>query len=129
MDEFQYIPVTKLPSGLMIPEDSMVDEEDLYRDQEYLKQMYPAKARLILALVEDRCDRMEYEGSPMFADYPDKETFLRVARDIYHMVNGSEENADHDSDGVLKQLIEILVLNECMMRRGRYKRRRHFFVK
>lgn len=128
MNEFQYIPVSKLPSGLMIPEDSMADEEALYRDQEYLKQMYPAKARLILALVEDRCDRMEYEGSPMFADYPDKETFLRVARDIYKMVNGCEDCGDNESNAVLKQMIEILVLNECSMRRGRYRRRRHFFA-
>lgn len=127
MNEFKYVPVTKLPSGLLLPEDSMADEEVLYKDQEYLKQMYPAKARLILALVEDRCDRMEYEGSPMFADYPDKETFLRVARDIFKMVNDGEECSEEVSC-MLKQLIEILVLNECCMRRGRYKRRKQCFA-
>jgi hypothetical protein len=128
MDEFQYMPVTKLPSGLMLPENDMIDEEALYRDQEYLKQMYPARARLILALVEDRCDRMEYEGSPMFADYPDKESFLRVARDIFKMVSGDSQNQDEEANAILKQLIEILVLNECSMRRGRYRRRRRFFA-
>ncbi len=124
MNEFEYIPVAKMPSGLMIPEENMISEEEMFKDQEYLKKMYPAKARLILALVEDRCDRMEYEGSPMFADYPDKETFLRIAREIYSRIMG---DADDKSDGMLKQLIEVLVFNECMMRRGRYKRRRRYF--
>ncbi|MDE5873164.1 MAG: hypothetical protein K2H07_04555, partial [Lachnospiraceae bacterium] len=43
----------------------MVDERELEADREYLMQMYPAKARLIMVMVEDECDKLEFEGSPM----------------------------------------------------------------
>ncbi|MCM1272588.1 MAG: hypothetical protein NC225_03960 [Clostridium sp.] len=97
-----------------------VDERELEEDREYLLQMYPAKARIIMVMVQDECDRMEYEGSPMLTTYPDKETMLGIARKIYNKVS-YEENPE------LRYLIEVLVCNEYQVRRSRYKRRRHFF--
>lgn len=97
-----------------------VDERELEEDREYLLQMYPAKARIIMVMVQDECDRMEYEGSPMLMTYPDKETMLGIARKIYNKVS-YEENPE------LRYLIEVLVCNEYQVRRSRYKRRRHFF--
>ncbi len=106
---------------LVMPELQLVDERELEEDREYLMEMYPAKARLIMVMVEDACDRLEYEGSPMFATYPDKETILGMARVIYNKVSYN------NSDDSLKHLIEVMVLNEFYVRRNRYKRRRKFF--
>lgn len=98
----------------------MVDERELEADREYLMQMYPAKARLIMVMVEDECDKLEFEGSPMLVPYPDKETMLGIARRIYNKISYMDDNE-------LLHLIEVLVCNEYQVRRSRYKRRRHFF--
>ena len=105
----------------ILPELQLVDEKELEEDREYLMEMYPAKAKLIMVMIEDAANKLEYEGSPMFAMYPDKETVLGISRDIYNKIsyNNTDEN--------LKHLIEVMLLNEFYVRRSRYKRRRKFF--
>lgn len=105
----------------ILPELQLIDERELEEDREYLMEMYPARAKLIMVMVEDACDKLEYEGSPMFAPYPDKETILGMADDIYNKVSYN------DADDNLKHLIEVMLLNEISVRRSRYKRRRKFF--
>ena len=104
-----------------MPELQMVDERELMEDREYLIQMYPAKAKIIMVMVEDACDKLEYEGSPMFAMYPDKETILGISRDIFYKVSYNHEDEN------LRHLIDVMVFNEFYVRRSRYKRRRKFF--
>ena len=106
---------------LILPELQLIDERELEEDREYLMELYPAKAKLIMVMIEDACDRLEYEGSPMFAPYPDKETILGISRNIYDTI--SYNNTDDN----LKHLIEVMLLNEFYVRRNRYKRRRKFF--
>ncbi|MCM1083477.1 MAG: hypothetical protein NC393_07615 [Clostridium sp.] len=105
---------------LSVMQFQMVDERELEADREYLMQMYPAKARLIMVMVEDECDQLEFEGSPMLVPYPDKETMLGIARRIYDKIS-------YKDDTELLHLVEVLVCNEYQVRRSRYKRRRHFF--
>ncbi|MDD6327980.1 MAG: hypothetical protein Q4D54_03155 [Eubacteriales bacterium] len=106
---------------LQLPELQIVDEYELEKDREYLMEMYPAKARLIMVLVEDACDRLEYEGSPMFAMYPDRETIYGISKRIYDKVS------HNDADQNLKHMIDVMLCNEFYVRRSRYKRRRKFF--
>lgn len=104
----------------LAPELQLVDEKRLEEDREYLIQMYPAKARLIMVLVEDECDKLEYEGSPMFAEFPDKETIYGLADKIFGKVS-------YQDDSLLKHMIEVMICNEFFVRRSRYRRRRKFF--
>lgn len=108
-------------SKKLTPELSAMYEDELERDRDYLTQMFPAKARLIMVLIEDACDRLEYEGSPMFAEYPDKDTVRGIADRMYDKVKYK------DNDDGLRQLIEVMLCNEMYLRRCRYKRRRRFF--
>lgn len=106
---------------LMQPEYQLVDETALIEDKEYLMQLYPARARMIMVLVEDECDRLEYEGSPMFAMYPDRDTLLAISTRIYDRVGFT------DMDENIKHLIDVMVCDEFFVRRSRYKRRRKLF--
>ena len=42
------------------------------RDMEYLRGMYPKQTRTLQMLVEEECEKQDYEGSPMYDEYPDK---------------------------------------------------------
>ena len=106
---------------LRIPEFYVVDEQELEEDREYLRAMYPVRAKMILVMVEDACDKLEYEGSPMFAMYPDKMTMLKIAKQIYDKVRYK------DVDDTLLHLIEVMVCHEFYIRRCRYKKRRKYF--
>lgn len=106
---------------LALPELQIVDEAELERDREYLMEMYPMKARLIMVMVEDACDKLEYEGSPMFAMYPDRETIYGISGRIYDKVRYN------DTDRTLKHMIDVMLCNEFFVRRSRYKRRRKLF--
>ena len=110
-----------LMQKMIVPELQLVDEKELEEDREYLKRMYPAKAKMIMVMVEDACDRLEYQGSPMFAMYPDKETLLGISRNIYNKLS------INDTDNNLKHMIDVMLCNEFYIRRSRYKRRRKFF--
>lgn len=105
----------------MQPEVQLIDEKELIEDREYLMQLYPAKARLIMVLVEDECDRLEYEGSPMFAMYPDREYLLSISGRISKRIGCT------DADENLKHMIDVMVCDEFYVRRSRYKRRRKLF--
>ena len=91
------------------------------RDYEYMKCLYPKEVRLISSVLEEYLDRLEYEGSPMFAMYPDRETIYGISRIIYDKVRYN------DTDQNLKHLIDVMLCNEFFVRRSRYKRRRKFF--
>ena len=87
------------------PELMVVDEQELEEDRAYLRAMYPMRAKLILVMVEDACDRLEYEGSPMFAVYPDKVAMFSIAKKIY------EKICYKDADETLLHMIEIMAMN------------------
>ena len=69
-------------TGIMLPDcDDGTDE--MMRDIEYMKEMYPEELRKVSMAVEEECDKLEYEGSPMLVQYPDREEMRRVARRVY----------------------------------------------
>ena len=63
----------RLPYYMAYPMPLQYDDERIERyDFEYMKSMYPQTAKKVLPYVEDECDRMEYEGSMMYDEYPDQ---------------------------------------------------------
>ncbi|MBO5509062.1 MAG: hypothetical protein J5962_01240 [Lachnospiraceae bacterium] len=106
---------------VILPTYSMIDEREYQQDKEYLMQMYPAKARIIMSMIENECDKLEYENSPMYARYPDKETWLYIASGITGKICGNNK------DDALEQLIQVLFVNECYNRRNKVRRRRKFY--
>ena len=97
--------------------DFLEDEEICLKDYEYLRRLYPQEMRLIASVLEEYLDRYEYEGSPMYAQYPDAVTIYRIANEIYQMlsVQGSEQEMTH-----LKNMIQVMVCQEMYIRRRRH---------
>ena len=102
-------------------------------------------AKDVLSVVEDECDQMEYDGSMMFDEYPDKVMFERIKNRIYDKVQEKypvEEEDDRDQAMVMQQevrrrypprknwlgdIIEVLLYQEMYRRRCRRRscRRRY----
>lgn len=72
-----------------------VGMETIDKDYEYMKSLYPKAARRIQQEVEEQCDKLEYEGSFMFDQYPDPVHLHVMADAIYESLKNiaSEEAA------------------------------------
>ncbi len=69
----------------------MEREEEDRKDLVYIKNMYPSKIKRIQDQIEEECDKLEYEGSMMFDEYPDKGILRGICNKIYASVKDLEE--------------------------------------
>ena len=81
--------------------------------------MYPNTLTPVYEKVADNCDRLEYEGSPMFDDFPDREMTLKIIQDI--IAEFPEEQTNPETGNWFPELVSVLVLNEFLHRRIRKK--------
>lgn len=87
------------------------------RDYDYMKSMYPATAKRLLPFIEEECDRLEYAGSMMYDEYPDRLQLRLICRRIYERASEGEENPG----SWLSDLIEVLAYQELLKRRNEYR--------
>ena len=59
-----------------------IQEEPVWTDKTLMNSYYPENASVIQAYVQDACDRLDYEGSFIYDEYPDKQEIERVCREI-----------------------------------------------
>ena len=52
------------------------------REIEYLKSMYPPGIKMLQNYVSEACDRMDYQNSPMYDEYPDGMMVNRICGSI-----------------------------------------------
>ncbi|MCD8346353.1 MAG: hypothetical protein LUD16_00110 [Lachnospiraceae bacterium] len=136
----------------IIPVDFSNPTEEMQTERDFraLQSMYPNIAKELLPFIEEECDRMEYEGSAMFDEYPDFTTVYTLQKKIAAAVRGrvtagkkdgaadrhldsdksaitntkENGNAAEEADDVcvpLEDLIRVMVLQEMHRRRGRYR--------
>lgn len=102
------------------PERFMVDESLIDKDYSYMKKVCPSLAGQVSDWIEDECDRLEYEGSFLYDQYPDKTTILKMTDRI----------ASKLPSGITvtpKELIQALLCDEIFYRRCRYYRKKKLF--
>lgn len=99
-------------------------EEVAYeKDFRKLQELFPKEARAIQEQVKEQCDQMEYEGSAMFDEYPDRYTVESVCRQIYRNLNPEEELVGMSyMKNPLYQMIQVMFIEEMYFRRCRYRR-------
>ncbi|MCX4270147.1 MAG: hypothetical protein OSJ62_16025 [Lachnospiraceae bacterium] len=68
-------------------------EELEEKDWNYIKGIYPQTAKVIQEKVEDECDKLEYDGSMMFDEYPDKLMMRTICDRIYKEMQGEKEDS------------------------------------
>lgn len=99
-------------------------DADVLRDLEYFRQMYPAEVRRYQNRIAEILDKMDYEGSVIYDEYPDRYTLERLAGNIADVLRREErqqnpQQEDSDENRKVKEfLIFVLLVDEV------YKRRR-----
>ena len=94
--------------------------ESIYEDVEYLKSLYPRSVYPLYKIISEYSDRLEYEGSVMFDEYPDQE---RLITEITQIV--TDINRDVTEFPTREEFIGMLVLNEFLHRRIRKREFMH----
>ena len=130
----------KLPYYMAYPMTLDYDDERIERmDFEYLKSMYPEIAKNELPYVEEECDRMAYESSMIYDQYPDKLQLRMMCGRICENIKRNKKlfrsesmagiSSDTDHGGRwLRDLVEVMLYQELYRRRsGRRRMRRKFY--
>lgn len=114
-------------------------EREQEKDLQLMQSYYSRRASRIQQKVERECDRMEYDGSMMFDEYPDKFMMEHLCRKIEREILSEDEKEDQqqsrtdtramerDRGDGLRDLIGVLLFNEMFRRRCRHRRCRRFF--
>lgn len=118
----------KLPYYMTYPMPFEYDDDRKERqDMEYMKSMYPDEVKRILPYVENECDRMEYEGSMIYDEYPDMLSVRMMGTRICNQMKRMEtqqRDQEDDREENIRNIVEVLLLHELMKRRTERRRRR-----
>ena len=85
---------------------------ELRSEMDYLRGLYPSAAKRKQVLAEEACDLLEYPGSPMYDEYPDREFLYR------ELLKVRERHPEETMGGTEEQdLLQVLFVNEIYPRR------------
>lgn len=138
---YSYMPqmdVNRMPFYMTYPMQNLyLTEMEYEKDMERMKELYPREVKRIMEMVEEECDKMEYEGSLMFDEYPDRFMLEQITDRITDRMRTSDENNMEASQrreelppfrppigprDDLRNLIGVLLNHEMYRRRCRHRR-------
>ncbi len=93
-------------------------EDSVTRDLEYLQQMYPAQARKLQKAIVETLDHIDFEGSMIYDEYPDKWQIYRLTQMITDKIRKSDEGEPVEEDwNKTTEFVQILLCYEIYRRR------------
>lgn len=88
-----------LPFYMAYPQPFLFQEDSsVLRDLEYLQQMYPVQAKMLQKRIAEVLDKMDYEGSLLYDEYPDKWQLYRLGDSIVTILKQEEEEKGEDAN-------------------------------
>ncbi len=113
-----------LPFYMTYPLPLYYQEEDTAtRDLEYLQQMYPAEAKKYQKMIAGILDKLDYEGSMIYDEYPDRLRIYRLSQDILDRIKRQEEQENpgqvipQEKWEWVSNLVQIVLFYEIYKRR------------
>ncbi len=97
-------------------------ENNVLKDLEYLQQTYPNEVKRYQRKVAEILDKLDYEGSMIYDEYPDRYSIGYLARTIADMMKKEEEAhslsaADSEKWMWMENMMQVLLCNEIYKRR------------
>lgn len=132
-DEFNGMEVTKFPVPFYMayPGYAYNDETSAIKDLEYLQQTYPSEVRKYMAKITQILDKLDYNGSFMYDEYPDRSSLWRLSDSVVRILKDEEEKEEAKMSPEewkkVESIVQILLCNEIYKRR--HGRKRMGFIK
>lgn len=105
------------------------------KDIEYLREMYPAEAKRLLGRIAEILDRMDYEESMIYDEYPDRWQLYRLAENIVTILkNEAQDNGEEHTQEKwewISDMVQVLLFDEIFNRRhgnNQGRRRNRIFL-
>ena len=104
-------------------------EKVLLQDLEYLQQMYPVHVRKYQRRVAEILDKMDYEGSMIYDEYPDRYSMERLTDSVWNIIKREEQSQNPEKMQEpetwewIKALLFVLLNTEVYKRRHGNTRR------
>ncbi|MGN1180382.1 MAG: hypothetical protein ACI4SD_04140 [Suilimivivens sp.] len=111
-----------LPFYMTYPLPMYYQEEDsIIRDLEYLQQMYPAEAKKYQKMIVSILDKLDYEGSMIYDEFPDRWQLYRLSTEILDRIKREEQEEGRESPPEkwewVGDMVQILLFYEIYKRR------------
>lgn len=101
----------------------MKEEDSVLRDLEYLQEMYPRQAKDLQKRIISVLDKLDYEGSMLYDEYPDKWQLYRLTDTVVGILRHEEEEKEvpeHITEEKwewIKDMVQIVLYYEIYKRR------------
>lgn len=107
-----------LPFYMAYPLPLYYQEEDtVTRDLEYLQQMYPQEAKKYQKIIVDTLDKLDYEGSMIYDEYPDRWQIYRLTQVIVDKIKKTEDSASEQDWDRITEFVQVLLSYEIYRKR------------
>lgn len=118
-------------------QNGFVEEDRILEDLEYLQQMYPSYAKKYQSVIVSAVDKVDYNGSFIYDQYPDKLTLQQIVNSVMAIIKRNEENivmqdgdinplsekaSWADKEKWIQELVTVLLYYEILGRRRKNKR-------
>lgn len=109
-------------------------ENTVLRDLEYLQQMYPKDAKRYQKIISGILDKLDYEGSMIYDEYPDRIQLYKLYTDVLERIRKEEETKDNSQPPSeekwewIGDLIQIILYYEIYKRRHNNERFTNIFI-
>lgn len=109
-------------------------ESAVLKDLEYLQQTYPKEVRAYQGRIAEILDKLDYEGSMIYDEYPDSCSIRRLAGTIVRIMkqeekdSGREDPASEERWRFMEDMVQVLLCNEIYKRRHGGRRGSKIFV-
>ena len=107
---------------------NLLYDHERQQENEFLlmKSYYPEMSRKIQEKVEEECEFLDYDGSRLYDEYPDRLMLRQMCSNIRRDVE-PEISTQVIADTFLDELIQVLLYQEISRRRCRRNRCRSYF--
>jgi len=114
-----------LPFYMTYPLPIYAQEEDtMMRDLEYLQQMYPSEARIYQKKIAAVLDKIDYDGSLLYDEYPCKWQIYRLVENIVTILKQeaakTQEEIPEEKWVWIEDMVQILLCHEIYKRRHKH---------
>ncbi|MBP3204393.1 MAG: hypothetical protein J6M66_03100 [Lachnospiraceae bacterium] len=109
-------------------------EQEILKDMEYLQQVYPGAVKQYQRRVAEILDKMDYEGSMIYDEYPDFTSLRDMADSIVRVMQNEEKDCPEEERVPqekwcwIKDMVQVLLCDEIYKRRHGGRRGKYFWM-